>query len=184
MRRLALLPALALLLGCPTGGPDPTVPEELLPLEAHSDVTDTLLQIASYQQPCTVDDGTIAICMNIRFEGDDVWTEYPGFVDGFTATWGLRTSLDVTSDGANGWTLISEVAEVSKLGQTFAIRLQDDYLVGGLRLIGGREFECTTFELCTPLDEVLAGGSRFDAWMQHPEVQGMVDPLILTALPE
>jgi len=180
---LLLLAALALI-GCPGTDPDLDAPEELLPLAAHSDVTDTLLQIASYQQPCTREDGSIAICLLIRFEGDETWTEHPGFVGGHTAAWGERVSLDVTSDGADGWTKIAEVATVSKLGQTFALRLQDDYLSGGLRLIGGREFGCTEYDLCDALDEVLAAGLPVEAWMKHPETAGQADPLLLVALPE
>lgn len=183
MTRWLLLPAALLLAGCPTD-PAREVPEELTPLAAHPDVTDTLLQVASYQQPCAEEDGTLRACLLIRFEGEDAWTEYPAFIDGFTAGWGTRISLDVTSDGADGWTLVSEVAQVPKPGQTFVLRLQDDYLVGGLRLIGGRQFECEEFDLCAPLDEQLAAGNRFDTWMRHPHSEGTTDPLTLTALPQ
>jgi hypothetical protein len=185
-RLLCALLVGAALSACPSGE-DLDVPEELRELPPHPDVTDTLLQIASYQQPCHREDGSIAICLLIRFEDDVQWTEYAGFIDGYVAQWGQRVSLDVTANGAEGWTLISEIVAVSKLGRTFAMTLQDDYLIGGARLVGGREFDCAEYELCARLDEQLAGGTRFEVWMKHPEEEAEVgeeDPLVLTAIPE
>ncbi len=181
MTRPLPLALLLLLTACPGGpGGDPPEPLDLAPLQGHPGTTDTLLQVGDYQQPCNAEAGGIAPCLTIRFEGDDEWTEFDGFIGGYDAEWGERVLLDVTDDGAGGWTLISVLERADWAGQPFAMRMAQEYLQGGLRFVGGREFECTTWDLCEPLEEALATGTRFEVWMLHPEVEG--EPLQLTAV--
>ena len=127
------------------------------------------------------------VCIPIRRPGEDAWSELPDRIDGFVPQWGVRSILDVEvteTEGVEGvdYTLVAVLEEeIVAPGGVFTMRLSAEYLVGGARLLDGREFECETWELCASLDERLAVGDRFDVYFEHPATTD--EPLILVAIP-
>ena len=183
MRRLAPL-LLVFLLGCP--GALGLTPDPLDPLPGRDGVEGTLMQLADFQQPCLSDDGVIILCRRVRFEGEDAWTDLQANVQGFTPKWGVRSLLDVEITEEAGQTSYLKLHTLDEEdhapGGVFELTLRPDYLVGGARLVGGRDIDCSTHELCTLLDERLEVGDRFPAWFQHPEDDE--EPLVLVSVPE
>jgi hypothetical protein len=184
MRTAAPLLFFLLLCGCPGGGD--LAPEPLDPLPGRDDLDGTLMQVADFQQPCREAAGAVVLCLRVRFEGEDDWTDLPGPIVDFAPKWGTRYLLDVevlTEAGETTYTKLASLdAEEFAPGGVFELTLRSDFLVGGARLVGGRDFDCETHELCGDLDERLDAGGLFPAWFQHPEDED--DPLILVAVLE
>lgn len=181
MRRLAPLLLLALL-ACPGAGD--LAPEPLDPLPGRDGLEGVLMQVADFQQPCRDDDsGSVVLCLRVRYEGEDAWSDLQATIENFSPSWGVRALLDVevTQDaGQTTWLKLETLESEEMASAVFELTLTPDFLVGGARLVGGREFDCTTHELCTALDERLEAGDRFPAWFQHPEDDEA--PLILVAV--
>ena len=181
MRRAVPL-LLLLLCACPGAGD--LAPEPLDPLPGRDGLDGTLMQVADFQQPCREAAGAIVLCLRVRFAGEDAWSDLVGPIVDFSPEWGTRFLLDVqihTEGGETTYTRLTSLDyEELAPGGVFELTLRSDFLVGGARLVGGREFDCETHELCGDLDERLGAGGLFPAWFQHPE--GEDDPLILVAV--
>ncbi len=179
-----LLPLLLLLAACP-GGPN-LAPDPLDPLPSRDDLEGTLMQVADFQQPCRDDaTGAMVLCLRVRYVGEDAWSDLQATIENFTPEWGERALLDVeiTDDaGAPHYLKLHTLETEDMAGAVFELTLTPESLVGGARLVGGREFDCTTHQLCTALDERLEVGDRFPAWFQHPEDDD--EPLLLVGVPE
>ncbi len=179
-----VLPALLLLAAC--GDPGPPGPEPLAPLAERDGVEGELIQVADFMQPCFADG--VVLCLRTRGEGESDWTNLEGPISGFLPEWGTRFLLDVavdelvdpeTGESSVQYSLLEVLEEEPQdPGTVFSLTLHSDYLQGGARLVGGREFDCELHSLCSDLDEALAAGPRFEAWFEHPEDSG--EPIVLT----
>lgn len=182
MRRL--LPLLLLLVACP--GTANLAPDPLGPLPSEEGLEGTLMQVADFQQPCRDDaTGSMVLCLRVRYEGEDAWTDLQDTIENFSPQWGWRALLDVEitdEAGAPHYLKLSTIETEDMAGDVFELILTPDALVGGARLVGGRDLDCTTHDLCTALDERLEVGDRFPAWFQHPDDDD--EPLILVAVLE
>ena len=56
----------------------------------------TLMQVADFQHPCRDDaTGSMVLCLRVRYEGEDAWTDLQDTIENFSPQWGWRALLDV-----------------------------------------------------------------------------------------